>query len=158
MSAVPKCVRYRKATPYDVPSMVHARARDPTAGPADPRMARYLEGKHHPHQALEPRVMFVGMVGNAVVGYIGGHLTRRYDCHGELQYLYVVPRHRRSGVASELLVRLAEWFAEREALRVCVDVEPSNETARAFYVRHGAAELSEYWMVWTDITSVLGRR
>ncbi len=151
-------VSYREATPSDVTEMVRCRVGDPTIGPADPRMALYLESKHHPQHALTPRVMFVCMEKGAAVGYIGGHLTRRYDCDGELQYLYVVPHHRRSGIASELLALLADWFSEQNASRICVDVEPDNATARAFYARHGAVELRAYWMVWTDVTAVLGER
>lgn len=147
---------YRQATLADVPHMVRCRVGDPTYGPADPRMALYLEGRHQPQQALEPRVIFIGLVEGSVIGYIGGHLTQRYDCEGELQYLYVAPEHRREGVASELLALLASWFAEEEASRICVDVEPDNAPARAFYARHGAVDLSEYWMVWSDIAEVLG--
>ena len=52
-------VAYREATLADVPEMVRCRVGDPAIGPADPRMALYLEGKHHPQRALAPRVMFV---------------------------------------------------------------------------------------------------
>ncbi len=142
--------------PSDVPEMVRCRAGDSTIGPADPRMALYLEGKHHPQHALAPRVMFICMDGDLAVGYIGGHLTRRYDCDGELQYLYVVPQQRRTGIASELLTRLAQWFSERDASRICVDVEPDNTAARAFYARQGAVDLSAHWMEWTDITAASG--
>ena len=141
-----------------MPEMVRCRVGDPTIGPADPRMALYLEGEHHPQHALPLRVMFVGMEKHSAVGYIGGHLTRRYDCDGELQYLYVVPQHRRNGIASELLALLADWFSQQNASRICVDVEPDNATARAFYARHGAVEFSAYWMVWTDVMAVLGER
>jgi GNAT superfamily N-acetyltransferase len=127
-----------------------------TIGPADPRMGQYLEGRHHPQHALGTRVIFVGLQDETVIGYIGGHLTRRFGCDGELQYLYVAPRQRRKGVAGHLLALLAGWFAEQKALRICVDVEPDNVTARAFYSRHGAVALSEYWLVWADIVASLG--
>jgi ribosomal protein S18 acetylase RimI-like enzyme len=105
-----------------------------------------------------PRVILACGERDSVVGYIGGHLTRRFDCEGELQYLYVVPQRRRSGIASALLWLQADWFAERDVSRVCVDVEPDNTVARAFYARHGAVELSSHWMVWTDIRGALGER
>lgn len=98
-----------------------------------------------------PRVMFVAAAAETIVGYIGGHLTRRYGCDGELQYLYVTPGHRRSGVASGMLGALWRWFLERDAWRICVDVEPDNEGARGFYLSHGAAFLNSYWLVWPDI-------
>jgi ribosomal protein S18 acetylase RimI-like enzyme len=121
-------------------------------------MALYLEGKHHPQHGLTPRVMFVCKENQSTVGYIGGHLTRRYDCDGELQYLYVAHQHRRNGIASQLLALLARWFSEQDASRICVDVEPDNAPARAFYARHGAVDLSDYWMVWPDVTVAPGRR
>lgn len=148
-------IRYREATVADVPEIVRCRAGEPSFGPADPRMALYLEGKHDPQHALPPRVIFVGLEGDSVIGYIGGHLTKRFGCDGELQYLYVIPRHRRSGNASAMLALLAGWFAEREASRICVDV--GHATARAFYTRHGATELSPHWLVWDDIAASTGQ-
>jgi ribosomal protein S18 acetylase RimI-like enzyme len=89
---------------------------------------------------------------------IAGHLTRRYACDGELQWIYVIPKRRGSGIASELLRLLAAWFAEQKASRICVDVDPANTTARRFYTRRGAANLNEHWLVWHDINVVLGER
>lgn len=66
--------------------MVACRREDPF-GPADLRMAQYLEGRHHPQEALAPRIIFVCLEDDSVIGYIGGHLTRRFDCDGGLQYL-----------------------------------------------------------------------
>ncbi|MGI9627785.1 MAG: GNAT family N-acetyltransferase [Longimicrobiales bacterium] len=145
---------YREATPEDVPKIVRSRADDLNWGPADPRTGRYLEGDHHPSHALGPRTIFVCTVGDEVAGYIGGHLTRRYDCDGELQYLWVAPDHRRLGVASSLLRLLAEWFGALGALRVCVDVLPDNARARSFYKRHGAEDLNPHWLVWENITAL----
>jgi GNAT superfamily N-acetyltransferase len=135
--------------------MALLRERDPERGPADPRMALYLEGKHHPQRALPPRIGFVALDGDGLVGYIAGHRTRRYECDGELQYLYVAPPYRRSGVASALLRLLAEWFVAQGARIVCVDVAEDSPAARPFYVRHGAVELNRHWLVWRDIGSVL---
>jgi GNAT superfamily N-acetyltransferase len=136
--------------------MAQRRLSDPGAGLADPRMAAYLEGHHHPQQALPPRVAYVALVQDAVVGYVAGHLTRRYDCDGELQYLFVTPQRRRTGVASELLRLLARWFTHQGARRICVNVEPDNEGARAFYSGHGATSLHPFWLVWPGITVVSG--
>jgi len=149
-------VQYRKATTADVPGMAHCRLADPAAGVADPRMAAYMDGHHHPQQALGPRVVFVALVGTTVVGYIGGHLTRRYQCDGELQYLFVAPQYRRTGIASELLRLLACWFAHEGARKVCVNVEPDNGGARAFYTLHGAISLRPFWLAWSEIRGVCG--
>jgi ribosomal protein S18 acetylase RimI-like enzyme len=117
-------------------------------------MANYLRGEHHPQKALMPRVMYLAENTEGAVGYIGGHLTERYGCDGELQYLYVGPSHRRSGVASELFRMLIGWFQTQGASRICVDVEPENQAARAFYARHGANPLNPHWLVWDDIRTI----
>ena len=113
-------------------------------------MARYLAGEHHPQQALLPRVMWLAAIGDMPIGYAAGHLTRRYGCEGELQWIYVVRAHRRTRVASTLLRLLAGWFSERRARRVCVDI--GSESARAFYLSQGAVDLNAHWMVWNDIS------
>jgi ribosomal protein S18 acetylase RimI-like enzyme len=151
-------VSYRQAQLSDIPAIARLRGPDEEGGAAEERMARYLAGEHHPQHALMPRVLYVALGGDAVVGYIAGHLTRRYGCDGELQWIYVIPEHRGSGVASELLCRLAAWFVEQKAARVCVDVTPTNTRARRFYTRHGAVTLKPYWLVWDDIGVVQSER
>src|SRR5437870_4357210 len=131
-------IEYRQAVPSDIPAMARLRGSEEEGGASEERMARYLAGEHHPQHALMPRVLYVALEGDAVVGYIAGHLTRRYGCDGELQWIYVIPERRGSGVASELLCRLAAWFVEQKASRICVDVTPTNTRARRFYTRHGA--------------------
>jgi hypothetical protein len=73
-----------------------AQLTDASAGPADERIAAYLQGKHHPQRALPPRVAWVATINAEVIGYVAGHLTRRFDCEGELQYIYVAPAYRRN--------------------------------------------------------------
>lgn len=116
-------------------------------------MTRYLAGEHHPQQALPPRAMWMAAEGESPIGYVAGHLTRRFDCDGELQWIYVVPGHRRTQVASRLLRLLAAWFVEHGARRVCIDL--GDDAARPFYARHGAVSLNRHWLVWNDIGSVL---
>jgi GrpB-like predicted nucleotidyltransferase (UPF0157 family)/GNAT superfamily N-acetyltransferase len=149
-------VEYRDAGPADVPAMQQCRLADPSAGPADGRMAAYLEGAHHPHQALAPRVAYAALQDGVVVGYIAGHLTRRYDCDGEVQYLHVALPHRRAGIASELLRRLAAWFVQQGAFKICVDVNDESPPARPFYSRHGASAINRHWMVWSDVRALTG--
>ena len=144
---------YRRATVADVPVMAHLPQKGEAGGDPEDRMIRYLEGEHHPQQALMPRAMWVAEMDGSAIGYTAGHLTRRFDCDGELQWIYVVREHRRNHVASELLKLLAQWFVDRRALRVCVNV--GDEAARPFYFRHGATDLRAHWMVWDDISLVL---
>lgn len=150
-------VRYRRATQADVAAMARIRAEGGWPGGADAaRMAAYLAGRHHPQHALPPRAVYLAEDGGRMVGYVAGHLTRRYDCHGELQWIFVAPERRGSDVAPALLRTMAEWFVEHDARRVCVDVDPANEPARRFYRRHGAEDLNAHWLVWPDIASARG--
>jgi ribosomal protein S18 acetylase RimI-like enzyme len=92
---------------------------------------------------------------STVVAFAAGHLTTRYACDGELQWINVIPESRGVGVASELLRLIARWFAGNEAFRICVNVDPDNSTARAFYTRHGAKKLNEHWLMWNDISGII---
>lgn len=134
--------------------MAELRVGDSEVGPADPRMAAYLEGVHHPQQALEPRVAFLAEVRGAVAGYIAGHLTNRFGCDAEVQNLYVAPPLRRAGVAAALLWHLAVWFVQNGAVFVCVDVNSDSLSAEPFYSSLGATCLRPQWMAWQDIRSV----
>jgi GNAT superfamily N-acetyltransferase len=149
-------VRYRTARQADVPAMARLRAANlPSEEAWKLRIASYLAKEHHPRQALRPRISYVALAGNALVGYIAGHLTRRYQCDGELQWINVIPKQRGTGVAAELLRRLAKWYVRQKARRVCVDVDPANTPARRFYAKHGAQTLSARWLVWPDIKAAL---
>jgi GNAT superfamily N-acetyltransferase len=147
-------ILYKQAELSDVPELVGL----PQPGEAggDRRMPQYLAREHHPQEALPPRTMYMATSGDSPVGYAAGHLTRRFGCDGELQWIYVVPAYRRAHVASELLHLLAKWFVENGAHRICVDV--GSEGARPFYGHHGAVDLNPHWMVWPDIGRILEQR
>jgi GNAT superfamily N-acetyltransferase len=140
----------RIATAGDVAEITRIREEGGLAGDAE-RMARYLAGEHHPQHALAPRVIYVAEQGARMIGYIAGHRTTRYGCDGELQWIFVLPQRRGTGVADLLLDALATWFIGEGARRICVDVVPENARARRFYHRHGARTLHPHWLVWPDI-------
>jgi len=146
-------IRFRRAVPADAARVALLPREGEAGGDPPERMARYLAGEHHPQQALPPRAMWIAMEGAEPVGYVAGHLTRRFACDGELQWIYVVPSRRRSGVGRELVGLLARWFVENGARRVCVNV--GDEAARPFYLQCGAADLRPHWMVWDDVGRVL---
>jgi ribosomal protein S18 acetylase RimI-like enzyme len=149
-------VLYRPATLLDVSAMAQLRSEHWGKAPDwEHTIASYLSGEHHPRHALLPRVAVVAEQKEEVTGFIAGHLTKRHQCDGELQWINVSSNERHQGVASELLQQLAEWFVENGARRVCVDVQPRNTEARSFYERHGAERLDDHWMVWNDIALVL---
>lgn len=143
---------YRRALLTDIPTAAGLPEAGDAGGDPPDRMLSYLAGESHPRQALPPRAMWIAESSGTMVGYAAGHLTRRFDCDGELQWIYVVREHRRSHVGTELLRLIAKWFVEQNALRVCVDV--GDEAARPFYRRLGAVDLNKHWMVWNDISQV----
>lgn len=150
---------YRDADESDIAAMAKLRA----ASWGDEeywakRIRGYMECEIYPQKALKPRVSYVAVEKEKVVGLIAGHLTRRYECDGELEWIDVVVERRESGIATRLLERLAEWFVEQKALKICVDVQPANTAARRFYARHGAEDLNPHWMIWNDIRKALAHR
>ena len=148
----------REATLADVPLMASLRDKSGWGGGAnEERMAMYLSNEHHPQHACPQRIAFIAVQNDKVLGYIAGHLTTRFGCQGELQWILVDPGYRGSSVASELLISMAEWFTQNDSIRVCVNVEPENVRARGFYRKHGAGELSEYWLQWPDMSEVQRR-
>ncbi len=149
-------LQYREANSADIPAMAEIRVVNfGTEEYWRERIAGYLGQELHPQEASEARVALVCADGERVVGFIAGHLTRRFRCSGELQWISVRPPYQGRGIAQQLLYRLAEWFVAHDARRVCVDVQPSNEVARRFYRQAGATDLRPHWMVWEDITKVL---
>ncbi|HKW32378.1 MAG TPA: GNAT family N-acetyltransferase [Candidatus Acidoferrum sp.] len=119
------------------------------------RITGYMNRELHPQKALMPRVVYVASENDSAIGFVAGHLTHRYECDGELEWINVIHERRGDGLASELLRLLAAWFGDQNAARICVDVDPENSIARQFYARHGAERLNEHWMVWNDIRTVL---
>lgn len=115
-------------------------------------MAAYFDGKHHPQQALPPRIGYVALVRDGVIGYIAGHLTTRHGCAGEVQYLFVSPDFRRRGVATALLRLLADWFGSGCAQKVCVCVDADSPAAKPFYESAGASPFMRLWYGWDDIS------
>ena len=146
----------REANLADVGELARIRAADWGTQPYwHARISGYLRGELHPRESLPPRVVLLASEDEMVLGFIAGHLTRRFGCDGELEWLNVIPERRRTGVGAALLRALATWFDRRQARRICVDVDPQNAPARAFYRQHGAEDLKPHWLVWRDITAVV---
>lgn len=146
---------YRQAVRTDIPQMARIWSEEASeGGTSEERMTAYFDRRHHPQHALLPRVIYIALENDRLIGYIAGHRTRRYACDGELQWVYVAPVHRRRGVATELLRRLAAWFVQEQVLRVCVNVA-SDTLARNFYMHRAAQPLNSHWLVWNRIAMVL---
>lgn len=147
-------IEYCIAIESDILSLAHLRTlnRGTVEGWA-PYIKGYMDGMTSPRKALAPRIVYVAVDGEKVVGWIAGHLTNRLGCDGELQWIDVATEYRRKGIASELVKVLAKWFAEQGAKKICVD--PGNDDSRKFYAANGAADLNQHWMYWEDITVLI---
>jgi GNAT superfamily N-acetyltransferase len=145
----PMPITIRPAAQSDIPAMASIRAKQrETEAYWQRRISGYLDGELFPQQALAPRAAFVAADGEQVVGIAAGHLTRRYRCDAELQWIDTIEQRRRQGIAGALLRTMAHWFLEHNARKVCVD--PGN-IARAFYANYGARPLNQHWIVWDDV-------
>jgi len=148
-------IEYRQAKETDTSAMAQIRSKEWGAEEYwKTRIELYMRGEHDPQKALKPRMLYVALQNSAVVGFIAGHLTRRYECDGELQWINIMAEERKTGIASALLRLLAQWFVSQHAFKICVDVDPENIVARNFYIRHGATELNRHWLVWNDVRSI----
>ena len=119
------------------------------------RIAAYVDLSGGPQSALNRRTILVSRIKNeenALAGFIAGHLSQRYDSQGELQWINIHADYRQSGVASELLKHLAQWFIDQGARKICVNVEPDNKAGIHFYAKHQATRLNDHWMIWEDIS------
>lgn len=119
------------------------------------RISGYLSGEHNPQKALPTRTVVVAEEVGRIVGFVAGHLTRRFECDGELEWINVDEQQRGKGIAGSLMVHIGAWFVAQNATRVCVNVDPANDIARRLYSRHGAKPLNEYWMIWEDADRML---
>ena len=147
-------ISYRQAATDDIPFLAKIRGSEPEAEAAwNERISGYMNGTHHPQQALKPRIIYVAVHNDRIIGFVAGHLTRRYACDGELEWINVIEEYQRSGIASDLVKLLARWFVEQQAYKICID--PGNETARKFYRKNGATGLNDHWMFWEDIRGIL---
>lgn len=148
-------LKYRVGTMSDIPSMARIRSGEwGTEEYWSTRIAGYMNGTHHPKQAMPTRIVYVSMDSDTMAGFIAGHLTERLGCAGELEWINVAPQYRRKGVASTLLYQMASWFDTHHATRVCVDVAEDNVPALRFYEVHGAKNLNPHWLFWDDIRIV----
>jgi GNAT superfamily N-acetyltransferase len=149
-------IQYRQAQRADISDMAAIWGIEKgEGGTSEERMMAYFDGLHHPQQALPSRILYVAHEGKSMIGYCAGHLTRRFACDAELQWIYVSAEHRHRGVGAGLLQCLAGWFTQQHAFRVCVNVARFNTVAHHFYARYGAEPMNQYWLVWSDFAAAI---
>jgi len=115
-------ILYRPAHRFDIPHMARIWSVEKgEGGTSEERMTAYFDGRLHPQQALLPRVVYVATEGAALIGYVAGHLTRRYACDGELEWIYVAPEQRRTALRQIFCV--VWWPGLRSSMpRECVSI------------------------------------
>ncbi len=145
----------REATEADVPALAAIRSREwQTEDYWNVRIFSYLFGDSSPRRLLSGRTAFVAAENSTILGFVAGHLTNRFDCHGELEWINVIPEKRGQGIVGQLIERMAAWFVGQNAVRICIDPD---EPARSLYAKFGATALNRHWMVWEDSRQMLAR-
>lgn len=82
----------------------------------------------------------VAVAGDRLVGFALGSLMEKRGSawrYGWLEWLGVHPAFNRHGIATRLLKQLTSLFIRREARIILVDTDEANESALAFFRRHG---------------------
>jgi len=142
-------IEYREVTTHDIPQLAKIRMAEWESELYwMSRISGYLNRELHPQLALMPRVLYVAADNNIIVGFVAGHLTQRFGCDGELEWINVIPSYRRQGIARKLVKLLADWFIQNKAKTICVD------GSGPFYEKLGATQLNKHWMIWNDIEQV----
>ena len=150
-------ITYRAAGESDIPGIARLRAEQWGADKEEywrNRIYRYMRGDVNPQQALPPRIVYVAVQDEVIIGFIAGHLTRRFGCDGELEWINVAAECRGTGTSFKLLQRLADWFVNQNASYICVNCAADNAVAQRFYKRHGAEAFNEHWLIWKDISAM----
>lgn len=119
------------------------------------RWKAYMHKEHHPQKAKDPRIVYVAIIDQEIVGFIAGHLTERFDLEGELQSIYILPEYQRYGLGTQLVITLAKWFKKWNAKEVCVDHKGGSE---GFYIKLGARPNNHGWLVWDNFLNLLDLR
>lgn len=97
-------------------------------------------------------VVLVAESGGSVIGYISAWLI-----HGEVQInrLAVVEKHRRTGIAGQLLDELLLRCAGTSPFKILLEVREKNGAARAFYRSRGFVESGMRRGYYRDDNAVL---
>jgi len=152
----PSAITFREVQESDIP--VLAKLSDKKDLPPafwHDRILGYLRKEFNPHKALSKRVIFVAHLHDVPVGFIAGHITLRSDYPGHIQWIVVSREHQRTGIGTELLHILVDWFTNQNVFKVRADVNLEYIGARNFFIAHQAELQNNHWLCWEDIKALL---
>lgn len=139
----------RRVEPDDWERLRDARLRalasDPDAFLQKVEEARTFPNEHWQERARpsDDQVTFVHEGDDAFNGMVTAFVTDDEPGTSYLVGMWVAPELRGSGVAAELVARIAAWSRERGLARVILSVERSNLRAAGLYEKCGFVELTE---------------
>ena len=110
------CVTYDEAVGYDDEVWIHRSSADPQYGES---------------------ASFLALDGEEPVGHAVGVLCDEHRL--DVVSVFVIPSHRGTGIAQELMQMVEEWGRARGAGCAVLDVEASNRRAGSFYEHLGYA-------------------
>ncbi len=93
-------------------------------------------------------IAFVAEAQGTVVGYLAACVYERswmsLNPIAELSNMFVEPDFRRQGVGGQLMDAFKTWAHQQQARRLKVGAATGNQSALAFYRRHGFHEMETY--------------
>lgn len=135
------------------------------AGAADVDFVIALEAEAFPLDPWSPVLIAEAIAGivptiSVLVAEVAGEpigyaLTSTVQDIAELQRVATVAAARRTGVASALLVAVADAAEEAGAERLLLEVREDNAAALAFYAVHGFAEIARRPRYYRDGTTAV---
>lgn len=127
-------ITYREATVMDIPVLVSMdREYFPhTAWPVEQFRAEVGKKTRH---------FLVAESEDEVIGYAGAFLPG-VGGEGDIMTIAVNPNFRRKGIASYFISALEKWAKERGADAMMLEVDVSNESAIALYLKLGYEKLN----------------
>src|ERR1044072_4319897 len=104
-------IKYRAVNNEDVPVLAKFRSNSNEEQMYwEERITGYLKLTHNPQKALSERIIYVAENSEKIIGFIAGHLTKRFNCDGELQWINVLEEYRNRGIGFEMICILNKWF------------------------------------------------
>jgi GNAT superfamily N-acetyltransferase len=114
------------------------------------RWHKYLSEGSSAQQSRSDGFALIAEEGGRPLGFAAYHHTSRHDTDVELESIYVLKTAQRKGVGTALLREVIGRLVTGGDRSMCVGYDPLNPY-KAFYLKHGAAEINPHWAVWRDI-------